>query len=116
MTRREYCDCHEKHTAALKKTDDFKIENREDHKKMWDSIDIKINTRLFIWIVGIMIGFMTIIGGTQIKIMGSLGEIDKRVSIINTNTKHLKETFNNRTAGYDRDIRDFETRLRRVEK
>lgn len=58
------CSLHKRVEEDIK---DIEKKSREDHLVMWNDIKGKVPMKLFMWIIGLMVGFLLIVGSAQTK-------------------------------------------------
>lgn len=89
-TNKTTCQLHQRVECDIR---DIKSQSREDHRLMWDDIKEKVSMTTFKWIIGLIIGFVLIIGGAQTKFAyDASNSITEQKVIMDNIQKDLKET------------------------
>ena len=81
---KEYCDCHEKNTAAIKRlgdeNDKMVIDEKSEHKSLQKQINSKISIQWLFVLVPLFIVWMSF----QMAIFNALKNVETSIAVVET--------------------------------
>jgi len=87
----------------------------QSDEHLWDTVRSKVGWKPFMWIIGgvasLPILFFAIILTTQFEIVKTTASIDKRVAVIESSIKNMKEIFDAKIENTENKINTLQNRF-----